>query len=104
MVKFIDDLQSYIVDIEAIAPGDYTDDRKKRLLLSNVQPAPGISHLIQKYRDNEYMTYQYCASYLREKAFLFDHTNTTKPNSRLMHVEDKSFYKGPSPGHSKPMK
>ena len=42
MVKFIDDFQSYIAEIEAIAPGDYTDDRKKRLLLSNIQPAPEI--------------------------------------------------------------
>ena len=47
---------------------DYSDFEKKRVLLSNNKHASGVSHLIQKYRDNDTMTYDQCAAYLRKNA------------------------------------
>lgn len=53
MQAYIDRFQAYMAELTAIKPRDYTDDRKKRLLLINVSQASGIAHLVQKCRDNE---------------------------------------------------
>ena len=58
------------------------------MLLSNIKTASGITHLIQKCRDDEDMTYAQTAAYLRKNAILLDHSNALKPSPRLMHVSN----------------
>lgn len=79
MASYIDKFQAYIAELEAIAPMDYSDFRKKRMLLANIRQASGVSHLIQKCRDDDNMTYSQCAAYLRKNAILIDHANIVKP-------------------------
>lgn len=86
IATYIDKLQVIVQELEALDPNDYGDDRKKRLLLTNVKPAAGIEHLIQKCRDKKYMTFNASAAYLRQNAILIDHNNQNKQPSRLMHV------------------
>src|SRR5687768_6426191 len=61
----------------------------KKLLLTNVRSASGIAHLIQKCRDNEYMSFNASAAYLRQNAILIDYASTSKPPTRLMHVDQE---------------
>ena len=68
MVAYIDRYQSLVAQLEVIAPHDYTDSRKKRTLLLNIRNAQGVAHLIQTCRDDEYMTFENCASYIRKNA------------------------------------
>ena len=63
MAAYIDKFQSYIAELESIAPMDYSDFRMKRMLLSNIGKAAGVSHLVQKCRDDEDMSYSKCAAY-----------------------------------------
>ena len=44
--------------------------------------------MIQKCRDEDTMSYNACAAYLRKNAILIDHTTRMKPPKRLMHVSD----------------
>ena len=90
IVKYIDTFEVIVQELESIAPLDYSDSRKKRLLLANIREAAGVAHLIQKCRDNEYMKYAACAAYLRKNAILIDHANQFKAPSRLMHVEQNT--------------
>ena len=75
--------------MEAIAPKEYFDTRKKRTLLTNIKNAQGISHLIQKCRDKESRTFDMCATYLRKNAMYIDHANSHGRTSRLMHVQEE---------------
>src|SRR5688500_9213980 len=59
------------------------------MLLTKVRSAPGIVHLIQKCRDNEYMNFDESAAYLRHNSILIDHANTSRPLSRLLHVDQE---------------
>src|SRR5687767_9093679 len=61
---------------------------KKRMLLINLRPVEGASYLIQNCRDDENMTFNQCATYLRKNAILIDHVSRAKPSSRLMHVSE----------------
>ena len=90
MSMFIDKFQAYMAELEAINPDEYMDGRKKRMLLTSIKTASGVAHLIQKCRDNEYMTYEQCAHYLRSNSLLIDNQNAIKPPSRLMHIENSS--------------
>ena len=75
MQSYIDHFQAYIGELESIAPSEYSDSRKKRMLLNNIRNAEGVAHLIQKCRDDDSMTYEDCAAYLRKYAFLIDQSN-----------------------------
>jgi hypothetical protein len=88
MAAYIDKFQSYIAELEVLAPFDYTDARKKRSLLANIRDAEGVSHLIQKCRDDTLFTYEMCAAYLRKNAILIDHDNLKKTPRRLLSTKD----------------
>jgi hypothetical protein len=88
MQAYIDRFQAYMAELTAIKPNDYNDDRKKRLLLINIRQAQGVAHLVQKCRDNEYMSFEKCAAYLRSNSMLIDTHNEMIIPSRLMKVED----------------
>src|SRR6476620_11095014 len=83
---YIDQFQANIGELETIIPRDYNDDKKKRLLLLSIREADGVAHLIQKCRDDTTMSYDTCATYLKECAALVDKTNRAKPPRTLMHV------------------
>src|SRR5688572_5793765 len=86
---YIDHFQAHVGELETIVPTEYTDAKKKRLLLLNIREADGVAHLIQKCRDNSSMSYGACAIYLKECAALIDKTNKTKSPRVLMHVKNK---------------
>ena len=52
----------------------------------NIREADGVAHLIQKCRDDTSMSYDTCASYLKECCALVEKTNRAKPPRTLMHV------------------
>ena len=58
------------------------------MLLANIRDAEGVAHLVQRCRDDDTMSYDACAAYLRKNAILIDHTTKVKPPKRLMHVSD----------------
>ena len=88
MAAYIDQFQAYIGELETIAPLEYTDSRKKRLLIANIRDAEGVAHLIQKCRDDPTMSYDTCAAYLRKNAIMIDHATRVKPPRKLLHVSD----------------
>ncbi len=57
MAAYIDKYQSYMAQLAAIAPTEFSDTHMKRQLLINISQVGGIGHLIQPCRDNEYMTF-----------------------------------------------
>ena len=89
MSSYIDKFQSYMAELETINPTEYTDYRKKRTLLANIRQAEGVAHLIQKCRDDKFMSYDQCAAYLRENALYIDRVNQAKTPSRLLHVQEE---------------
>ena len=89
MSSYIDKFQYLMAELEIINPIEYTDYRKKRTLLANIRHAEGVAHLIQKCRDDKFMSFDRCAAYLRENALYIDKVNQAKPPSRLMIVQDK---------------
>ena len=46
-----------MAELETINPTEYTDYRKKKILLSNIRHAKGVAHLIPKCRDEKNITY-----------------------------------------------
>ena len=87
MAAYKDKFQAYIVELKTSVTMNYNDFRIKTMLVSNFENAEGISHLIQKCRYDENMTYAMCAAYLRKSAIVIYHANALKP-LRLMHVLD----------------
>ena len=92
MAAYIDQFQAYIGELDTIAPMEYSDSKKKRMLLANIRDAEGVAHLVQRCRDDDAMSYEACAAYLRKNAILIDHTTKVKPPKRLMHVSDHEDY------------
>lgn len=97
MATYIDKLQTYLAELETITPADYGDCRKKRMLLSGVRTAPGMMYLIQKCRDNNFMSYDSCAAYLRSNSMIVDAHSRKQAPSRLMMAET---YEEEPPGHT----
>ena len=89
MSCYIDKFQYLMAELETINPIEYTDYRKKRTLLSNIRHAEGVAHLIQKCRDDKYMSFDQCSAYLRENALYIDKVNLDKTPSRLLHVQEQ---------------
>src|SRR6476661_9998654 len=83
MATYIDRLQAHLAELETIQPSDYSDSRKKRMLLTNVRSATGMMYLIQKCRDNEYMSYDQSAAYLRSSSMLIDHHTKKQTPTKL---------------------
>ena len=54
----------------------------------NIREADGIAHLIQKCRDDPKMSYDKCATYLKECSALIDKSTRAKPPRQLMHVAE----------------
>ena len=88
MSAYIDKFQAYVAELETMAPGDYSNGRKKMLLLNNIKSASGIQHLIQNCRDDYDLTYEQCVVYLCRNAILIDFSNTNKTPTKLMHVAE----------------
>ena len=86
MATFIDRFQATMAELEAISPDDYSDSRKKRMLLTSIKTASGVAHLIQTCRDKRSMTYEECARYLRTNSILIDNQNAVKAPTKLMHT------------------
>ena len=55
----------------------------------NIREADGIAHWIQKCRDDPKMSYDKCATYLKECSALVDKSTRAKPPRQLMHVAEK---------------
>ena len=79
MVAYIDKFQSTMAQLETISPAEYPDMRKKRQLLYNIRQARGVSHMIQRCRDEVFWTFEMCASYLRKNAMYIDNVNSETP-------------------------
>ena len=86
MAAYIDRLQAQLAELEAIQPDDYSDSRKKRILLTNVRSATGMLYLIQKCKDNEYMSYDQSAAYLRSNSMVVDAQTKKQTPTKLMHT------------------
>lgn len=86
---YIDQFQAHAGELETIIPTEYTDAKKKRLLLLNIREADGVAHLIQKCREDTSMSYDACATYLKECSVLVERTNRAKLPKTLMHVAEE---------------
>ena len=93
MQQYIDDFQTTMERIDTLAPEDYSDDKKKRLLIRNVRHVQEIAHLVQRCRDDESMSYDDAAAYLRVNSILIDTlsrpTKKASP-STMLRVETNS--------------
>src|SRR5574339_694002 len=87
MASFIDKFQATMAELEVISPDEYLNSKKKCILLTVVRSASGVSHLIQNCRDNQHMTYDQCARYLRTNSILIDSHQAEKTPARLMYTE-----------------
>ena len=99
---YIDQFQAHLGELETIVPSEYTDAKKKRLLLMNIREADGVAHLLQKCRDDPRMTFETCATYIKECSALVEKTNRAKPPRTLMHVAEsyESDYESDTPTKS----
>ena len=52
MAAYIDQFQAYVGELDTIAPMEYSDSKKERMLLANIRDAEGVAHLVQKCRDD----------------------------------------------------
>lgn len=100
MASYIDKFQCTMVEIDVIAPQDYSDFKKKRMLLANVTAAEGVFNLIQKCRDDKSMTYDQCATYLRKNSIWIDNANMTRSSTKLMHRNDSNHDSAQQPEKS----
>lgn len=57
MAAYIDKIQFYMAELEAINPMEYSEYRKKRTLLTIIRHAEVVAHLIQNCRDDKDMAY-----------------------------------------------
>src|SRR5687767_3440674 len=80
-----------MAELDTILPAGWHDDRKKRQLLSNIRLAEGVAHLIQTCRDNARMTFDQCASYIRQNSILIDSAKAIRTSIRLVHVTDSEM-------------
>src|SRR5687768_14459010 len=91
--SYIDHFQAHIGELESMVPDEYYDAKKKRLLLMNIRDADGMAHLLQKCRDDPTMSFDTCATYIKEYAALVEKTNMAKPPRTLMHGADNFDFK-----------
>ena len=90
MFAYIDKFQAIVAELEVIDPTGYTDRQKKMTLLTNIRHAEGISHLVQKCRDEYNMSFDDCAAYIRQNAMFIDKIIQGKTPARLLHVHERS--------------
>ena len=66
---YLDKFLSAVHELEILSGETYTESQKKRTLMKNVRGAPGITHLVQKCRDDfDIMPFEGMAQYLRENS------------------------------------
>ena len=73
-ISYLDDFQATMSELEILLPSDYSDARRRRLLLQNVGNARGISHLVQYCKDFE-LSFDQSIRYLRENSMIIHHRN-----------------------------
>jgi hypothetical protein len=82
----IDQFLAALHELEILVEEDYSETHKKRMLLKNVRGVPGISHLVQKCRDDTHiMTFDTMASYLRENSTNIEIAPSSS-RKRVMHT------------------
>ena len=86
---YIDRFQSYMSEIEILAKADYSDSRKKRLLLKNLRDEQALLHLVQPCHDDKTRSYDATATYLRQNAALYDHASSLAPPSKVMNTKQE---------------
>jgi hypothetical protein len=73
---YIERHETLMAELNDIAPKEYTDDRKQRLLLKNVRRAPGMAHLTF-HCEVQNLSYDMSADFLLEKALILEHDIAT---------------------------
>lgn len=89
MTTYIVKFQAIIAELEVLNPFSNNNKRKKMTLLTNIKHAESISHLVQKCRDEQFMTYDEYAAYIRQNALFVDRVNQGKAPSKLLFVQEK---------------
>ena len=77
--------------VEVLAPQEYPDVRRKRMLLANLYKTEGVAHLITTCKDDESRTYEQTVTYLRMHFFWIENANKTKTSTCLMHVQHSNY-------------
>ena len=85
LTAYVEQFQALIAEMDSIAPLEYTDGQKQRLLIKNIRAHPGVAHLAQHCKDFG-MTYFDAAEYLAKNAVIYDHDVSTYKPKRMMTV------------------
>jgi hypothetical protein len=76
LTGYVDRFQKHMAQLSKFLPGDYSDGRKRRLLLRSIRDTKSLLHLYQPLYDDKSKTYEQCATYLRNNAAMFDHVDS----------------------------
>jgi hypothetical protein len=82
LTGYIEQYQALMAELDTIAPDEYTDDRKQRLLIKNVRRIDCMTHLTTHC---ENMSYDMSADFLARSAILLDQERAQTPR-RVMNV------------------
>ena len=78
-----------MAEMDTIAPTEYTEDRKQRLLVKNIrQSSDRVAYLAQHCRDNNF-SYDKTTSYLARNAIIHDQDTANAPK-RVMTVKNST--------------
>ena len=83
---YIEQHQTLMAELNIIAPKEYTDDRKQRLLLKNVRRAPGMAHLTH-HCEYSNLSYDSSSSFLLQNALILEHDIATHTPERATETE-----------------
>jgi NACalpha-BTF3-like transcription factor len=91
LTQYIERFQTLMAEMDNIAPLEFTDDRKQRLLIKNIQCTPCWRPFTQHCVD-ENLSYSKTAKYLRRYAMINEHDNaaqTLEPIPMDVSTDDK---------------
>jgi hypothetical protein len=83
LTAYVERYQALMAEMDTIAPTEYADEKKQRLLIKNVRRTPGVAHLAQHCKDRS-LSYSMTANYLAQNAVIHDHDIAMHAPKRIM--------------------
>ena len=95
LTEYIERYQTLMAELDIIAPLEYSDIKKRKLLIKNIRRTPRVAHLTQRCTDSD-MSYEMTADYLTQNVIILEHDSTDHtpkpiipvPEAAVEHVMD----------------
>ena len=75
LTEYIERYQTLMAELDIIAPLEYSDIKKRKLLITNIRRTPRVAHLAQRCKNSD-MSYEMTADYLIQNAIILEHDST----------------------------